>query len=95
MGKTQQAYTPIRKSSDEEDYSNNSTESLSSITHVNYLRKYSNKILTKILLFLILLTISLLAVNIHFFINRSRAVNLQDGLYTQLVPSSIHPQPDQ
>jgi putative heme degradation protein len=69
---------PIRKSSDDE-------ESISDLSIADLQRLRKTKLLTQILL--LLATLAFIA-NIYVLLRNSRAVNLQDGLYTELVPSS-------
>lgn len=68
---------PIRKSSDDE-------ESISDLSIADLQRLRKTKLLTQILL--LLATLAFIA-NIYVLLRNSRAVNLQDGLYTELVPS--------
>ena len=69
---------PIRKSSDDE-------ESIPDLSIADLQRLRKTKLLTQILL--LLATLAFIA-NIYVLLRNSRAVNLQDGLYTELVPSS-------
>lgn len=72
---------PIRKSSDDEE----SISDLSIDARLDLQRLRKTKLLTQILL--LLATLAFIA-NIYVLLRNSRAVNLQDGLYTELVPSS-------
>ncbi len=71
----------VRKSSDDEE----SISDLSIDARLDLQRLRKTKLLTQILL--LLATLAFIA-NIYFLLSNSRAVNLQDGLYTELVPSS-------
>lgn len=91
MGKSEQSYQPIRNSSDDEESSTHtSTQWDGTAKFTRRLRAPSNKLLTKILLLFIILNASMLVVNVYSLTNRSREINLEDGLYTQLVPSSMY-----
>lgn len=72
---------PIRKSSDDEE----SISDLSIAARHDLLRLRKTKLLTQILL--LLATLAFIA-NIYFLLRNSRAIKLQDGLYTELVPPS-------
>jgi hypothetical protein len=74
-------YVPLRKSSDDEE----SFSDLSMDTRLDLQPLRKTRLLTQILL---LLTAVAFIANVYLLLHNSGAVNLQDGLYTELVPSS-------
>jgi hypothetical protein len=75
---------PIRRpSDDEESFPDTSMETLHGRLGLQSLHR--TKLLTQVLL---LLTGSAFIANLYFLLRTSRTVNLEDGLYTNLVSSS-------
>ena len=74
-------YMSLRKASDDEELFSD----LSIDTGLDLQRLRKTKLLTQILL--LLATLAFIA-NVYLLLRNYRAVNLQDGLYTELVPPS-------